>query len=103
MTVPGATCSLLKVTMASLIAAFVLTIAPNQVAACACCDTYQVVGVEDWDVLNVRAGPSTRYPIVGEFPPGTCGLRVLKVRGRWLKVQLGGVRGWVSGRYVEFR
>lgn len=71
--------------------------------ACACCDTYRVVGVEDWDVLNVRSGPSARYSIVGELPPGACGLDIIQDRGRWIKVRVGDVVGWVNARYVEYR
>jgi uncharacterized protein YraI len=31
--------------------------------------TYRVVAVDFDDVLNIRAGPSAGYPIVGEIPP----------------------------------
>ena len=84
-------------------ATLILPLAPKPALACACCDTYRVVDVEDWDVLNVRSGPSTRYRIVGALPPGTCGLQILKDRGGWIKIQSAGIRGWVNARYVAFR
>ena len=99
----GSTNGLAKFAMVALIAAFGSILSPKPAAACACCDTYQVVGVEDWDVLNVRSGPSVRYQIVGELPPGTCGLDIVADRGGWLKIRIGNIRGWVSARYVEYR
>ena len=39
--------------------------------------TYRVVGVEYDDVLNIRAGPSMGYPIVGVIPPGGRGVRLV--------------------------
>jgi len=71
--------------------------------ACACCDTYRVTGVEDWDVLNVRSRPSARSRIVGALDPGTCGIEILRDRRGWLKIRFGDTRGWVNGRYIEFR
>ena len=71
--------------------------------ACACCDTYQVTGVEDWDVLNVRSRPSARSRIVGALEPGTCGIDILRERRGWLKIRFGDTHGWVNGRYIEFR
>ena len=71
--------------------------------ACGCCDTYRVAGVEDWDVLNVRSRPTSRSRIVGELDPGTCGIEILRERRGWLNIRSGGTRGWVNGRYIEFR
>lgn len=71
--------------------------------ACACCDTYRVTGVEDWDVLNVRSRPTARSTIVGALEPGTCGIEILRDRRGWLKIRSGDTRGWVNGRYIEFR
>jgi hypothetical protein len=39
--------------------------------------TYRVVGVEYDDVLNIRAGPSMGYPVVGVIPPGGRGVRLV--------------------------
>jgi uncharacterized protein YraI len=38
--------------------------------------SYRVVGVEYDDVLNIRAGPSMGYPVVGAIPPGSRGVRL---------------------------
>ena len=71
--------------------------------ACACCGTYQVVGVASDDVLNIRSGPSVRYPIVGEIPSGSgCVIRSRICQGRWCRVQYVGMRGWVNVRYLRY-
>lgn len=54
--------------------------------------------------INVRAGPGTNYPVVGQFQPG----QEARVTGRnedtsWWQVGLGGAAetlGWVSGELV---
>lgn len=71
--------------------------------ACACCDSYAVVGVEDWDVLNVRSKPSARARKVGSLEPGTCGIEVLTERRGWSKIRSGGLVGWVNGKYLEYQ
>ena len=52
--------------------------------------------------VNMRAGPSTRYPAVAVIPNGT----PLQIRGcladtPWCDVEFYGGRGWVSGQYVQ--
>ena len=37
-------------------------------------DAWQVVNVAEDDVLNLRMGPGTRYPVIGSFAPGETGL-----------------------------
>ena len=89
---------------ALVLAALIITVlSTGNAVACACCDTYRVVGVENWDVLNVRSRPTIRSRIIGALQPGTCGLEILSDRRGWLKVRLGDTVGWVNGRYVEFR
>ncbi len=83
--------------------ALALPLLSQSAHACACCDTYRVVGVENWDVLNVRSRPSSRSRIVGELEPGTCGIEILRDRRGWLKIRSSGTSGWVNGRYIEFR
>ena len=52
-------------------------------------------------MLNVRAGPSTRYGKVGTVRKGQR-LTVLESRSGWHRVDLGrGRSGWVSGRYLS--
>jgi len=86
-----------------IVSALALPLLPQSAQACACCDTYRVANVEEWDVLNVRSRPSSRSRIVGELEPGTCGIEILRDRRGWLKIRSGGTRGWVNGRYIEFR
>lgn len=94
---------LMKFATLSVAAALIVPAFSQSAHACACCETYRVVGVEDWDVLNVRARPSARSSIVGELEPGTCGLEILNDRRGWLKIRFGETLGWVNGRYIEFR
>ena len=39
-------------------------------------DAWQVAGVAQGDVLNVRMGPGTDYPVIGGFSPDARGLRM---------------------------
>lgn len=52
--------------------------------------------------INMRAGPSTRYPSIGILPEGMP-LNVLGCTNgyRWCDVEAFGRRGWVSGAYIE--
>ena len=72
----------------------------NSAARAAC-----VVGVPNWDVLWMRAGPSVRYRRIGSIGPRACGVRVLWrtcVRGgRWCRVRYRGRSGWVNMRYID--
>ncbi|MBB4439074.1 MULTISPECIES: SH3 domain-containing protein [Rhizobium] len=52
--------------------------------------------------VNMRAGPSTRYPAVAVVPAGSS----VEIRGclsevNWCDVEFYGGRGWVSGQYVQ--
>lgn len=52
--------------------------------------------------LNVRAGPSGNYPVIGQIGRGA----PLNVRGcvqgyRWCDVSTGGFRGWVAGKNIR--
>ena len=72
-----------------------------------------VVNVPNWDVLNMRAGPSARNPIVDHLPPGRHGIisqsgpcipRNVSLGARWCPVaHYNGNRttsGWVKRRFV---
>lgn len=62
---------------------------------------YRVVNVAPWDALNLRAGPGTRYRIVGAIPHDGRAVESLFSRaGDWLQVRFGGQIGWVNGRYL---
>ncbi len=51
--------------------------------------------------LNVREGPSTRYPRIGRVLPGEV-YPFLEQQSGWYRIDLGeGKAGWVSGTYVR--
>lgn len=68
---------------------------------------HEVIGVEDDDMLKMRAGPGTGYKILLGLPNGT----VVRLHGcdqtgstRWCKVSLKqsrGVKGYVSWAYLQ--
>lgn len=52
--------------------------------------------------LNVRAGPGTQFPAVAVFPPGARVTVIGCTSGfGWCDVSAQGIRGWVSGSYLE--
>ena len=64
-------------------------------------DTYRVRGVADWDVLNIRSGPSSKRRIVGEIPPYGSGVHCLgPCRGNWCRISWRGIVGWVHMRHL---
>ncbi len=64
---------------------------------------FRVTGVAADDVLNVRSEPNARAGIVFELPPDRDDLEVLWMSddGKWARVGLGEVSGWVSARFIE--
>ncbi|QDC10459.1 SH3 domain-containing protein [Oceanicola sp. D3] len=70
-------------------------------------ERYEVTGVEEGDMLKLRAGPGTGYTIQAGLPNGT----VVRVRDcsriggtRWCKVALDrspGMVGYVSQTYIQ--
>lgn len=88
---------------ALLFGAFLVTAAMpvSQSLACACCGSYQVVGVAHWDVLNVRTGPGTGYRIIQRLRPGeACIVKTGERRGNWVRIQTGNGYGWVNRRFL---
>ncbi|WGW02860.1 SH3 domain-containing protein [Tropicibacter oceani] len=70
-------------------------------------DRYEVQGVEEDDMLKMRAGPGTGYKVILGLPNGTR-LRVTSCEQtggtRWCKVSLDGapgLRGYVSWAYLR--
>ena len=75
---------------------------PTPAKACAFCDTYRVIHVDYWDVLNMRAGPSTRYRIIGAMPPDAEGVTIIgECQGRWCPVAYRDRSGWVNMNYLQ--
>ncbi len=65
-------------------------------------DTYRVVGVGPGDALNIRIGPSARFPVIGRLARNARGVQGLGdcVR-RWCPVRDGLTLGWASARFLE--
>ena len=65
-------------------------------------ETYRITGVENWDVLNMRSGPGTNYPIVVAIPPDGSGVTVHSCRqvsgfaAKWCRTTWQGFSGWAS-------
>ncbi len=85
------------------IVAVALFMSYGKASACACCGTYQVVNVANWDVLNIRAGPSVRYQVIGAFGPHDGCIVLTGQRYRnWVRVSGNGQNGWVNSRYLRY-
>jgi uncharacterized protein YraI len=53
--------------------------------------------------LNIRSGPSVRFPAVGRLPAGSSlTIHGCLARYTWCDASASGVRGWVSGAHVQF-
>jgi len=63
---------------------------------------YCVSGVDDDDVLNLRAYPSAGSRIIAELDPNQCDIAFLPyaVAG-WQKVRVDGDEGWVKAEFVS--
>jgi uncharacterized protein YgiM (DUF1202 family) len=62
---------------------------------------YRVTGVRDYDVLNVRRGPSEEHVTVAGIP--ATGRRVEitgECRASWCPIRYGNVSGWVNSYYL---
>jgi uncharacterized protein YraI len=91
-------------TLAAAVLAGVLSAGP---AAAAWRDRYEVHGVEDNDMLKMRAGPGTGYNVILGLPNGT----VLRIHScqqtggtRWCNVSLDqarAIKGYVSWAYLR--
>jgi uncharacterized protein YraI len=53
--------------------------------------------------VNLRAGPSTGFPVVTTIPGGAAvDIHGCEAGYVWCDVGWGGTRGWVAGRYLQF-
>jgi uncharacterized protein YraI len=64
-------------------------------------ETYRVFGIAPDDVLNMREGPGTAYPIVTEIPPDGRGIEVSHCAAtgsanKWCQIDWQGMSGWAS-------
>lgn len=63
--------------------------------------TFRVAGVESFDVLNIRKGPSTDYAVIGVIPPNGQGVRIVGACVTyWCPINHRGANGWVSRIYL---
>lgn len=62
---------------------------------------HDVVGVAADDVLNLRAGPGTSFPIVGSLAPDARGVEVVAVTGGWAVVNMPESTGYAALRYLK--
>jgi uncharacterized protein YraI len=67
-----------------------------------------VSGVDEGDVLNVRAQPNPKSPIVGSIPGNGQAIQKLDVviypgRSDWFKVCYEDITGWVNAKYLICR
>lgn len=70
-------------------------------------DVLGVVGVRHDDVLNVRSGPGTGFPVIAELDPTVDDVVALgrtwsRPGSLWIEVDAGGEEGWVNLRYVAY-
>lgn len=64
---------------------------------------YWVRGVASNDVLNIRSGPGSKFPLVGKIPPNGRGVGVegcAQNNSRWCIVRYNCYRGWASIKYL---
>lgn len=62
---------------------------------------YRVTGVRDYDVLNVRRGPSEEHVMVAGIPPTGRRVEITgECRASWCPIRYGNVTGWVNSFYL---
>lgn len=64
--------------------------------------TPEFAGLSSGQVVNVRQGPSTAYPVIGQIQPG----QFYRITGEneakdWWQIELNGDKGWVIGELVN--
>ncbi|RBW53797.1 SH3 domain-containing protein [Ruegeria sp. A3M17] len=90
-----------------LAAFFIGVIVQTDTAAAASLGRYKVFGVEDGDMLKLRAGPGVGFNVIVGLPNGTA-VRVHSCEQtggtRWCRVSLQrarGLKGYVSWAYLQ--
>ena len=62
---------------------------------------YKVAGIVDSDHLNVRSGPGTRYPVIGQLEYNARHIHLTRrCRGPWCVIRHRNLRGWVHTDYL---
>jgi hypothetical protein len=62
---------------------------------------YRVRGVADYDVLNVRRGPSEEHVSIASIPPTGRRVEIIgQCRADWCPIRYGGITGWVNSYYL---
>lgn len=62
---------------------------------------YRVRGVADYDVLNVRRGPSEEHASIASIPPTGRRVEIIgQCRADWCPIRYRGVTGWVNSYYL---
>ena len=66
-----------------------------------------VVGVANWDVLNIRAWPASYSRKVGAISPHAGSIYVQRCKvahngSDWCKVRYHGTWGWVNSRFLAY-
>lgn len=64
-----------------------------------------IIGVEDNDVLNVRAEPHAGAALVGTLAPNTSGIRVTAQATEtldWIHIEANGLQGWANVSYLGY-
>lgn len=88
-------------TMMVAVTMLIASAAPS--LACACCGTWKVVRVADYDVLNIRSGPGAYYDKVGAIPSGSgCVIKTGPCRNNWCPITYAQQSGWVSNAYLGY-
>ncbi|WP_316013336.1 SH3 domain-containing protein [Roseobacter sp. HKCCA0434] len=66
-------------------------------------EIYRVVGVEDDDVLNIRAEPDAGSEILAAYEPDADRIEVTAASddGAWLRVNIDEGTGWIAARFAE--
>ena len=62
---------------------------------------YRVRGVADYDVLNVRRGPSEQHVSVAVIPPSGRSVEITgECQQTWCPIRYRGISGWVNSYYL---
>lgn len=79
-----------------------LVLAPGLALAQGLPALFNVTGVDENDMLNVRNGPGIDHDILGKLPPDATGIEVVDTdeTGEWGLINIDEGAGWVAMRYL---